>query len=160
MSPAAGFVFYSDPAGGLARMRQQVSAARSVLLRDPFLRDLDARTGGALSSSLFLPNIVHSSFLRFARKPSDPAAFARGFEDIAAQWVPARVVLDRVSLVYETVPYMHAARASSGAVTYELVGRTTADATTGSSGPLQSANALLLLSACVVALWYWSRRRR
>eukprot|EP00965_Chrysotila_dentata_P080663 2661478-Pleurochrysis_carterae.AAC.1 len=55
-----------------------------------------------------IPDIVHSTLLRWAEEPTaDVTAISEAFERVAATWVPAEIVVRRVTAVFEDMPFMH-----------------------------------------------------
>ena len=101
LSSAAGYFWVSDGGGAVLRLRHRVRRA----LRDPALAE--AGITAALAAS-HVPDIVHSSFLRFRAPTREPfAQIARQFRQLCAAWRPVAVRVDRVHLIVEDAPYMH-----------------------------------------------------
>eukprot|EP01137_Pigoraptor_chileana_P032252 Opistho-2@21340 len=102
LSPAAGYFSMSDVAGGISTIRDLVRRATS----DPVFQ-----TSGcpqpAEKGNLSIPNIVHSTFLRFVSEPSDSDGFRKAFAECAEKWVPMRALVTGVTLTLEDAPFMH-----------------------------------------------------
>uniref|UniRef100_A0A7S1UL27 Uncharacterized protein n=2 Tax=Phaeomonas parva TaxID=124430 RepID=A0A7S1UL27_9STRA len=109
---------YSNPSGRVKALRAAVRAALEDVLADPAVAALDARTGGAVRESLQVPDIIHSTIVRFAAPLQDPAAFRAAFAKAAAAWAPCTVTVDAVALALEPVAYMHADPATA-AILYQ-----------------------------------------
>ncbi|CAF1080687.1 unnamed protein product, partial [Adineta steineri] len=60
---------------------------------------------------LHIPNIIHTSFLRFIKKPNDPVKFEEKFyricKEIFEKTNEIRFEIGEVCLAYESQPYMH-----------------------------------------------------
>ncbi|CAE8595911.1 unnamed protein product [Polarella glacialis] len=54
-----------------------------------------------------LPDIVHSTVLRWTAAPEDAVAAREAFERIAASWEPLQVAVPFARWVFEDTPYMH-----------------------------------------------------
>ena len=54
-----------------------------------------------------LPNIVHSTVVRWAAEPADRDAVAAAFAEVAATWAPLEICVPSIQAVFEDVPYMH-----------------------------------------------------
>lgn len=115
---AAAVFEYDNPGGEVAAIRR--------LIRDAIESDAELQAAGVEfdSGTLGIPEIVHSSFLRFTGRLSemsddlstDVAAeaeaqaarnFAREFDAVADSWEPLEITLSEVVFVIEDVPYMH-----------------------------------------------------
>lgn len=117
---AAAVFRYDNPGGEVATIRR--------LIRDAIESDAELQAAGVEfdSGTLGIPEIVHSSFLRFTGRLSgisddlstDAAAeaqaeaqaarnFAREFDAVADSWEPLEITLSEVCFVIEDVPYMH-----------------------------------------------------
>jgi len=94
LARAAAFLPMNDQAGAIATLRDRVL---------PF-----CRTQGGILTDASAPRAVHSTFLRFRRAPADALAFARAFDEVARDFAPTRVAIDRVLVTLETKPYMRA----------------------------------------------------
>jgi hypothetical protein len=104
LDPAAGIFLVSDPTGAIARIR-------AILARVYARPELAPYLAKTLPKS---PNIIHSTFLRFATPPTDPGVtddeIARRFEEaVVKSWEPVTVMADALLLVREVRPYMHLA---------------------------------------------------
>jgi hypothetical protein len=125
---AAAIFEVEDPTGAIARCRAIVrqclqhaalTDAAAVVSADGCSGGSpDAAAGGdpvpvlVARSGFKIPNIIHSTFLRFAA-PADAgvsdADVEAAFAGVAAQWAPVTVMCDRLLLVREAAPYMHLA---------------------------------------------------
>lgn len=97
----AAILRLADPTGSVAAIRSCVARLRA----DPELERLgvfDPEHG-----NFKIPNIVHSTFLRFVAEPRDPAAFRARFDDVAQRWTPVTVWATSIAAVRESVPFMH-----------------------------------------------------
>ena len=57
-----------------------------------------------------IPDICHSTILRWSAEPEDRAAARAAFARVAANWAqPVAVDVARVAAVYEEAPFMHGA---------------------------------------------------
>ena len=54
-----------------------------------------------------MPDIVHSTLIRWVSEPPDEAAAAAAFAAIAAEWTPLEVEVTCARGVFEDAPYMH-----------------------------------------------------
>ncbi len=89
----------SDPTGAIAEIRQTVSAA---LAADKNLHAELVRAG------LNVPEIIHSTIMRFKSQPRDLARFLKDFDQAAATAEPFALQIDELLLTTETKPYMRA----------------------------------------------------
>lgn len=100
----AAFFPVSDLDSAIGRARQTLAAQIPLVAQHQV--DTSAR-------SVNLPDIVHSTFARYRRAPSDPQALALRLEaDLLPAW-PAhgvRVPVSTFSLVVERAAYMHVAQ--------------------------------------------------
>lgn len=125
---AAGIVRYEEvsPGGKIAAMRACLVAAIASAGGAAVIGGGDRSAARALPSARadepgpHVPDIIHSTVLRWAAEPSaeEVAAVRAAFERIASTWVPVECTLDvsSVCAVCEDTPYMHlppAARAQN-----------------------------------------------
>jgi hypothetical protein len=89
----------SDATGAIARIRHNVDAA---LAADKKLHAELVRAG------LNVPEIIHSSIMRFKSEPRDLPKFLADFDQVAATAEPFPLVIDELLLTTETKPYMRA----------------------------------------------------
>ena len=110
---AAGIFRYDDLDGTICKMR---AALREAIIE---AGGLAAEGGGDRSHckplagapegevSPHLPDIVHSTALRWATEPDDRSAAAETFVRVAQSWTPVEVSAPFATAVFETVPFMH-----------------------------------------------------
>jgi hypothetical protein len=110
LSSAAGYLVYSDRSGRMASVRQAVQLALESVMLDPIMNGLNQRSSNAVRK-IKIPNIIHSTVLRFADRPTDPSQFQRDFATIAHAWKPVPVLINVLALVEEIVPFMHGVNA-------------------------------------------------
>jgi hypothetical protein len=99
LSRKAAILPAANPTGEITRLRRRAAA---LLEADPAWRAKLQETGWNV------PGIIHSTVLRFARAPQDPAGFIRAFDAVAAGTRTFRVVIPELLLTLETKPYMRA----------------------------------------------------
>ena len=87
----------SNPTGEIAQIRREIGRAISA---QPELHSKLAQGG------LNVPDIIHSTILRFKSAPPDPKKFAVRFAEAAAQAEPFRITIRELLLTAETRPYM------------------------------------------------------
>jgi hypothetical protein len=96
LSKAAGYFQFKDENNGIESMRQSI-------------RDICIPEDG--QPSLHIPNIVHTSFLRFIKQLNDPRKFEEKFHQICKQMYEKtseiRFEIDEICLAFEARPYMH-----------------------------------------------------
>jgi hypothetical protein len=88
-----------DATGAIARIRQTV---RTALAADKTLHAELVRGG------LNVPEIIHSTIMRFKSEPRHLAKFLADFDEAAAAAEPFTVAIDELLLTTETKPYMRA----------------------------------------------------
>lgn len=66
-----------------------------------------AEQAGLRAEELFIPDIVHSTFLRFKDVPTNPTAFQIEFNRLASSWKPITAEIFDLNLVIEDTPFMH-----------------------------------------------------
>jgi len=110
---AAGIFRYDDVDGTIGKWR---TALREAILE---AGGLAAEGGGDRSHCKplegapegevppHLPDIVHSTALRWAAEPDDREAAAAAFTRVAQSWSPVEVSAPHATAVFETVPFMH-----------------------------------------------------
>merc|ERR1712216_123827 len=54
-----------------------------------------------------IPDIVHSTAIRWATEPNDRAAALEAFKDAAAAWSPLEISVKGCKAVFESTPFMH-----------------------------------------------------
>jgi len=112
LEDSAGILHYEDVDGAIARMRS-------------CLRDAIAEFGGQAAEGSdrsngkplpggdsgempsHLPDIIHSTILRWRSEPSDRARAREIFDRVAQSWEPIDITVHRCCAVFEEVPYMH-----------------------------------------------------
>ena len=93
LSVAAGYFQFNDATNGFGRLRQSI-------------RERCVPAEG--QAPLNIPNIVHTSFLRFIKKPKEPRQLEEKFHRIAREcFEPIRLDVDELCLALESRPYMH-----------------------------------------------------
>ena len=96
LSKAAGYFQFKDENNGIGNLRQSI-------------RDICIPEDG--QPSLHIPNIVHTSFVRFIKKPNDPIKFEEKFHRICKEMFEKtneiRFEIDEICLAFEARPYMH-----------------------------------------------------
>ncbi len=97
LTPKAGILPISDPTGEITRIRRNVVGA---LESDKKLHDELSRAG------LNVPEIIHSTVMRFKSAPKDFAQFAAAFEEAAGPPQQVEIMIDELLLTTETKPYM------------------------------------------------------
>jgi hypothetical protein len=90
LSSRAAFLPMQNPTGEILRLRTRLSE----LLPKSYL------------SSICIPTLIHSTFLRFRSPPRDAARFSSEFDRIASTWQPREATIDEFLLTSETKPYM------------------------------------------------------
>lgn len=109
---SAGIFRGEDCDGAIAKMRECLQEAISAAGGSAAIGD-DRSGGQALPGSHpsepvpHVPNIVHSTALRWTSEPPDRAMAHEVFERVAAQWKPVEVTVPCARAVLEDVPYMH-----------------------------------------------------
>ncbi|CAF1387815.1 unnamed protein product [Rotaria sordida] len=93
---SAGYFQYKDENNSIEYLRQ-------------LIRDICIPENG--QPSLQIPNIVHTSFLRFIKKPNDPIKFEEKFHRICKELLEKTneicFDIDEICLALEARPYMH-----------------------------------------------------
>eukprot|EP00928_Gymnodinium_smaydae_P063276 TRINITY_DN4690_c0_g5_i1.p1 TRINITY_DN4690_c0_g5~~TRINITY_DN4690_c0_g5_i1.p1 ORF type:complete len:420 (-),score=94.25 TRINITY_DN4690_c0_g5_i1:424-1536(-) len=109
---SAGIFHYEDVDGAVAKMRECLRVAVAAhggcaAIGSDRSNGRPVPGGPAGDPAPHLPDIIHSTVLRWSREPPDRAAARAAFARAAATWEPAEVLVPRCCAVYERVPYMH-----------------------------------------------------
>ena len=110
---AAGILRYADLDGTIAAMRaalrDAIVAAGGVAVEGGGDRSLGRPLTGAPEGDIgpHIPDIVHSTLVRWTAEPDDRAAAAEAFARVAQSWTPLELTVPRATAVFERVPYMH-----------------------------------------------------
>ena len=106
----------SDASGAIAAMREALEAAiadrggRAVVGGEARDRGRPPRGAPTTDPAPHIPDICHSTILRWSAEPQDRAAARAAFARAAAHWeAPVAVDVARVAAVYEEAPFMHGA---------------------------------------------------
>jgi hypothetical protein len=99
LSSAAGYLRIQNPGNEIKYLRSELGRAIASLADD------DPRNKSMLSG-FNLPDIVHSTFLRFIRIPEDFNAFRKSFDAATAKIGFGNAEIDEILLTSETKPYM------------------------------------------------------
>lgn len=109
LEASAGIIWVDDPTGAVGRVRGCVAAA---IAAHPALAGLADRLHARASPRI--PNIIHTTVVRFGEPPdpdspmADPAAVRAAFDAAVAEaWAPVTVMVDSLTLVDESAIYMH-----------------------------------------------------
>ena len=115
---AAGIIRYEDTDGAVGKMRAALRAviaraggvaAEGSADRSAARPPTSIRLGLGLGEPApHLPDIIHSTVLRWTAEPEHEPALA-AFAEVAEAWEPIDVVVDAPKLVIENVPFMHGA---------------------------------------------------
>ena len=96
LSAAAGYFQFTDKNNSIGYLRQSI---KNICVPDDE------------QPSIHIPNIIHTSFVRFIKKPNDPIGFEEKFRRICKEMFEKskelRFEIDEVCLAFETRPYMH-----------------------------------------------------
>lgn len=104
LETAAAIAWVSDPTGAVARIRALIQRA----FESEAVQSLP--NGLALRSRHRIPDIIHTSVLRFGAEPGpgrDEASIRAAFDSVASTWQPVTVMCDALRLVEEAALYMH-----------------------------------------------------
>lgn len=96
LSPSAAFLPILNPTGEVERIRLEGA-------KPEFRRQI---AGLVAADELIIPNIIHSTILRFTGTPTDTQSFVETFEQVAADNEIGEVIVDEILLTAETKPYM------------------------------------------------------
>jgi hypothetical protein len=100
LSPTAAYFEFCDELGEMKRLRESIQR-------------LCVAKQGVVSAPIFIPNIIHISFLRFKDTVTDAAKFERTFHRVVKEMMAEtnlnsiRFTIDEISLAFETRPYLH-----------------------------------------------------
>lgn len=100
----AGILLWNDTTGGIASMRRCIQIICN--------HDDDANVSPVDIGTMILPNIIHTTFLRFHRVPTTRASTVRErFRETVVprlrDFFPHAIRVTTAALVCETVPFMH-----------------------------------------------------
>jgi hypothetical protein len=130
VSPGAAIILFKDESGTIDQLRSMVE---DIISNDDGINELDEQyEGKGVKSSVFIPNIIHSSYARFTKSPANSYAsverninnssadedlcycwnsfeeFKEEFESrMMSSFQPFKVQINRIVLANETSPYMH-----------------------------------------------------
>jgi len=155
---AAGIFRYEDTDGAIGRMRECLLDAIVAAGGMPAIgggdrskaKTLPGGPGGSHPPP-HIPDIVHSTAVRWTAEPADRAAALAGFERAAATWSPQQItVTSGARAVLESTPFMHMPYADAGASEHgfwrSIQGSTT---TTAMKEQLQKAMLAVLAVAAI-----------
>ncbi|KJE93521.1 hypothetical protein CAOG_08767 [Capsaspora owczarzaki ATCC 30864] len=116
-------VCIAPPAGGLPSIPQDPSVLEAMRagrrggghpLQGPPLPADAALVDLTADGQTAIPNIIHSTFMRFRKAPErTPGEIQADFERLADQWTPLTIPISQITLVLEDRPYMHIQHDSS-----------------------------------------------
>ncbi|CAF5215777.1 unnamed protein product [Rotaria magnacalcarata] len=96
LSKAAGYFLFHDTNNSMKHIRQSI-------------RDTCIPEDG--QPPLHIPNIVHTSFIRFIKQPNDPKKLEEKFHRVCKELLKEqneiRFDIDEICLAFEAHPYMH-----------------------------------------------------
>lgn len=103
----AGILLWKETTGGIEAMRKCIR----IICEQEHVRERMKKNNISIDT-LHLPNIIHSSFLRFYKVPNTPAALVQErFRETVLprlrEFFPNQVRAPTVTLVYQCTPYMH-----------------------------------------------------
>lgn len=111
---AAGIFRYEDSDGAIGKMRECLHAAITAAGGVAAVGSGDRSQAKPLPGgpagehpAPHLPDIVHSTAVRWAAEPDDRAAALASFERAAAAWQPLEIRVRGARAVLESTPYMH-----------------------------------------------------
>lgn len=112
---SAAIFHFEDCDGAIANMRaslkEAISSAGGSAAEGGGDRSLSRAPNGVPSAERsigpHLPDIVHSTVVRWATDPADREAVAKSFVDAAKTWTPIDITVDCAKAVFEDIPYMH-----------------------------------------------------
>ncbi|CAM9324462.1 unnamed protein product [Choristocarpus tenellus] len=123
-SSAAAYLLAEDPSD----MFRELRAAVRLAAEDSQVAEAEAKLTESLShvqglvplrEALRVPDIIHSTIMRFSSEPLNPARLASDLDDLGEKWrrmvcgeeegrgVPVTIRVTSLSLVHERHPYMH-----------------------------------------------------
>mmetsp|Transcript_78179 Transcript_78179/g.252771 ORF Transcript_78179/g.252771 Transcript_78179/m.252771 type:complete len:287 (+) Transcript_78179:2977-3837(+) len=109
---SAGIFRYEDVDGAIAQMRDCLRSAIDVA-GGRAAEGMDWSQAMPLSGTPEgqpapqIPNIVHSTTLRWCGEPADRDTAKEAFDRVAETWVPMQIKVSRATAVFEDTPYMH-----------------------------------------------------
>lgn len=117
---AAGIFRYEDCDGAIGKMRQCLLRAITASGGAPAIGGGDRSQAKplptfAMEPAPHIPDIVHSTALRWVAEPADQAAAHAAFSRVAAQWTPVEITVRGARAVLESTPFMHMPYADAGA---------------------------------------------
>jgi hypothetical protein len=110
---SAGIFHFEDVDGTIGAIREALRCAIIEAGGLPVMGGGDRTLGkpiiGAPDGEIppHIPDIVHSTLLRWKAEPDDRMAAAKAFDSVTRSWTPLEISVERVTAVFETVPYMH-----------------------------------------------------
>mmetsp|Transcript_17524 Transcript_17524/g.56506 ORF Transcript_17524/g.56506 Transcript_17524/m.56506 type:complete len:256 (+) Transcript_17524:97-864(+) len=109
---AAGIFRYEDSDGAVWAMRRCLEAAIVAAGGVPAIGGGDRSSAKPLPSFAVappphLPDIVHSTAVRWSAEPPDREAAHAAFGRVAASWAPLDITVQGARAVFESTPYMH-----------------------------------------------------
>mmetsp|Transcript_5948 Transcript_5948/g.13085 ORF Transcript_5948/g.13085 Transcript_5948/m.13085 type:complete len:258 (+) Transcript_5948:49-822(+) len=110
---SAGIFRYDDSDGAVEAMRKCLLQAISDAGGTPAIGGADRskgcqpRGGASDDPPPHLPDILHSTILRWAGEPADREAAQKAFAEAAEAWTPLEVEVFGARAVFEDMPYMH-----------------------------------------------------
>jgi len=109
---AAGIFRYEDLDGAMAKMRECLRGAieRAGGRAAEGSDWSQARPLPGLSErhpAAHIPNIVHSTALRWRQEPEEQEVARKAFAQVAKRWEPLDIEIPSLRVVIEDVPYMH-----------------------------------------------------
>lgn len=117
---SAGIFHYEDVDGTIGAIREALRCSIIEAGGVPVMGGGDRTLGksiiGAPDDEIppHIPNIVHSTLLRWKAEPDDRKAATEAFDSVTRSWMPLNISVERVTAVFETVPYMHMLSAEDG----------------------------------------------
>jgi len=117
---SAGIFHYDDIDGTIGAIREalrfSIIEAGGVPVMGSGDRTLGKPIIGAPDGEIppHIPDIVHSTLLRWKTEPDDRMAATEAFDSVTRSWTPLDISVERVTAVFETVPYMHMLADSDG----------------------------------------------
>lgn len=111
LEQTAAFFMVQDPTGAVGRIREIIKEVAALPSIAAYAAEAQHKT----------PGIIHSTIMRFTRRPSDAPEQQSGptgasmsdeevkakFEAVACTWQPVTIMADALLFIRERVPYMH-----------------------------------------------------
>lgn len=111
---AAGIFRYEDCDGAVAKMRACLRDAIRDFGGAAVIGGGDKSLGKPIAAfslpgdpAPHIPDIVHSTAVRWAAEPADRTAALEAFKEAAAAWAPLEVNVRGCKAVFESTPFMH-----------------------------------------------------